>query len=49
MAPAHSGSWQVVTGIGLILIEVPLRWANKAALIGGRGHISRTPQTEASA
>lgn len=46
---AHSGSWQVVTGIGLMLIGAALRWANKAALIGGQGHISRTSQTEASA
>lgn len=46
---AHSGSWQVVTGIGLMLIGAALQWANKAVLIGGQGHISRTSQTEASA
>ena len=49
MAVAHSGSLQVVTGIGLMLIGAALRWANKAVLIGGQGHISRTSQTEASA
>lgn len=49
MAQARSGSWQVGSGIGLMLIGAALQWANKAALIGGQGHISRTPQTEASA
>lgn len=49
VATAHSGSWQVVTGIGLMLIGAALQWANKAVLIGGQGHISRTSQTEASA
>lgn len=49
MALAHCGSWQVVTGIALMLIGAALQWTNKAALIGGQGHISRTPQTEASA
>lgn len=46
MAAAHSGSRQVVTGIGLMLIGSALQWANKAVLIGGHGHISRTSQTE---
>lgn len=36
MAAAHSGSWQVVTGIGLMLIGAALQWANKAVLIGGK-------------
>lgn len=46
---ARSGSWQVVTGIGLMLIRAALQWANTAVLIGGQGHISRTSQTGASA
>lgn len=45
MEAAHSGSWQVVTGIGLMIIGATLQWANKAVLIGGQGHISRTSQT----
>lgn len=46
---ARSSSWQVVTGIGLMLIGAALQWANKAMLIGGQGHNSRTFQTGASA
>lgn len=49
MAAAHNGSWQFGTGIGLTLIGAALQWPNKAVLIGGQGHISRTSQTEASA
>lgn len=49
MTVAHSSSWQVITGIGLMLIGAALQWANKVVLIGGQGHISRTLQIEASA
>lgn len=49
MVPAHSGSWQVVASVGLMLIGAALQWANKVTLIGGQGDISRTPQAEASA
>lgn len=49
MTVAHSSSWPVITGIGLMLIGAALQWANKVVLIGGQGHISRTLQIEASA